>query len=74
MHSGWDRGQRSRGVMEDSNGTFLLGLCGQPRASQVYQQPSIQQPIAIVVAHCVEGAITHSVGMVSPPPPGHAVP
>lgn len=66
IHSGWDQGKRSRGVVEGSNGTFLLGLCGQPRASQVYQQPSIQQPIAIVVAHCVEGG-RHSLC-------GHGVP
>ena len=34
------------------NDTFLLGLRGQPGASQAHQQRSVQQPVAIVVAHC----------------------
>lgn len=55
MCNGWGRGQCSRGGMQDTNDAFPLGLCGQPRASQVHQHSGIQEPVAIVVAHCMEG-------------------
>ena len=46
------RGARSRAGVHDMNDTFLLGLRRQPGASHAHQQRSVQQPIAIVVAHC----------------------
>lgn len=62
-------GPLSRWGVHHPNGAFLLRLSREPHASQVYQQPRVQQPIAIVVAHCAGGVAVTGPAYTAPPSP-----
>lgn len=68
-------GPPSRGGVHHPNDTFLLRLRGQPHASQVHQEPRVQQPVAVVVAHCTGGEPSLALRARLPGPlPGPAAP
>lgn len=54
---GWSWGDRPLpGHLDSLDRTFLLGPRPRPRGGRLHQQPRVQQPVAVVVAHWDAGA------------------